>query len=134
MNHAEPEEKQHTDKGKRREVGDMLHGDIGLPAYGFAFAGIAFELARCKADGLTDDTAALYNADNAGHGDTADAYHACIFRENLAGPHGGDFSRAVGTHKRNYEPPYENRAGENHEGIFQTHDISQTEYGGAAVA
>ena len=113
----------------------MLHGNVPLPAHG-ALVGLCatLEFARGQAHGLADNGPGLHDADHTGHCDTANTDHSGVVAEDFLLAHGGDFSVAVGTHKRNDDPPYEERTGGDYEGIAQSHNIAQTEHCGSGVA
>ena len=75
-------------EGDDDEIGDVFHRDVKLPALlGACFGGRA-ELARSETDSLSDDARRLDDADDAGHGDTADTDKTWIVAENLLGREG----------------------------------------------
>ena len=97
MNHTEIEEEQHCNQRKEDEVCHILHSYILLPAHLGRLSSRALHLASGEPHGLAYDATALDDAYNAGHSDAADAYHTCIFAENIARRHSGNLRRAIGS-------------------------------------
>ena len=125
---------------------DDLEGDVALGADDFLVAGsLALDLALGQRHGALDDTPALHDADDAGHGDAANADASAIVFEDVLGRHladgrcdGGipDVEHRVGheqVERGNDEPPHTERAEGDDEGIAEAHDIAQAEHGGAGV-
>ena len=118
MDDAEPEEQQHGHKCQGDEIGDVFHRNVQLPAYGLLSACFAFEFFGGETHGFAYDAPGLDDADDAGHGYTADA-DAAYLLEYFVRHHSGKLGRAeVAAHQRDDEPPYEDTAGKNNEGIF----------------
>ena len=146
VHHAQIEEEEGHDKRGDAPEGDDLERDVALRADDFVLsAAFPFHLTGRQSDGALDDAPRLHDADDARHGDAADADGACIGLEDGFRGHLSDGCRdgriplvqyGVGEdegHARHDEPPDGKRTHADDEGVFQPDDVTQSEDGGTCI-
>ena len=149
------EEDEDRDERGDQDREDALHRQVALRAFGSGGLGFVAppQLRNGQPYGLTDDLRLFDDADDARHGDTADAQRLADEGEEVLGrektlrighdvgaryaqqrSHGSRVD-AVGqrTHQRHDEEPDQTRTCGDDHGVFQTDDVAQTQHGGRGV-
>ena len=140
--YSKGEETEYHKKGDYDADDNNLHRNVSLCSDGFSLSSFLLpaELACSKSEGRFYHSERLHYTHDAGCSNASDADVACIILEYLVRGHLADGLCDAGVHKvdhltapdevhqRNYHKPYEETSAADDEGIFQSHDISQTEY------
>ena len=148
------EEDEDADERGDEQREDALHRDVALRALGGVGPLLAAaQLRDGQTDGLADDARLADDADDARHGDAADADGLAdvgvevLGREELLrviqqplvrhaqqrGQRGGVERLGERADERYDEEPYEARAGRDDECILESDDVAQTQHGGRGV-
>ena len=146
VHHAQPEEEERDGDDGDAANSDDLERDVALRAlHGRRGVALALHLFGSETNSTFDDSPALDDADDAGHGDAADADAAGVSLEDVLWTHAAHGSRngriphvqhlvvESERHARHDQPPHGERAQADVERIFQSDDIAQAEHGGTCV-
>ena len=144
MQYTELEEEEHRHKYGNQHRQDGLHGQVAFGPLARFHILFTFELFNGKPQRLTDDFRGFDDADDTGHGDTADTERTAVVEEELLGrhvPHRLQNTLAYGQRhagcevadeRDEYEPDGE-RTGADERGIFQPHYIPEAEHRRARI-
>ena len=137
VHHAQIEEREDDEKGGNRAYGDDFERDVALCAYHLiGRSALSAQLFRGQRHGTANDAPALDDAQDAGHGDAANADGTGITGEYLLRRHASHglcdgriplVEHRIGEdkgHARYNEPPHCERAQADNEGISQAYDIA----------
>ena len=146
IHHPKEEEGIDDQQGQHAANGDNLKRDVALRALHLSrVRTLALHLMGGQRYGAANDAPALHDADDAGHGDGADAHATRITGEDglrthvaYGGGNGGIplVEHRVGEddgHERHDNPPHKHRTGADDSGIAQANDVAQAQHSGSGV-